>query len=87
MNKWIEVNKLLPKPYVTVLTQHEDDLSPVAACIFPAGYWIRCTEGPEDAEIEGNHIELYRSPTHWMRLPDSPRVAEEAETAKSDNQT
>lgn len=62
----------------TVLTQHEDDLYPVPAykvfdTIHHTGEWLRETEGPEDSFYGAErHCPLYRTPTHWMPLPDPP---------------
>jgi len=78
MSEWIKLDDKRPPPYVSVLTQHIDDLYPVAAFwMGPEGceMWLRETEGPEDLEIEGRHIELYRPPTHWKELPPSPFLA------------
>ena len=63
--------------FVTVLTQHVDDLCPVPA--FRAGSeWLREAEGPEDTDDgrPGKYGPLYRTPTHWMPLPDSPLASE-----------
>jgi hypothetical protein len=59
--------------YVTVLTQHVDDLYPVPAFRID-GHWLREAEGPEDTENgrPGKYGVLYRIPTHWMPLPDGP---------------
>jgi len=66
-----------PRDCVTVLTIHRDDLFPVAAfCVVDfqgTETWLREVEGPEDTydRREGaRHKELYRTPTHWMPLPD-----------------
>jgi hypothetical protein len=58
----------------TVLTQHVDDLYPVAA--FRCGdYWGRQCEGPEDSDdgTPGKWRPLLRPPTHWMPLPEPPK--------------
>ena len=75
---WISVDIKMPDDYIAVLTQHEDDLYPVAAYRM-GGEWLRETEGPEDAFYKGGrHQPLYRAPTHWRDLPCSPRVCREA---------
>lgn len=60
--------------HVTVLTQHADDLYPVPA--FRSGdAWLLEREGrPEDTDDKrpGKYGPLYRTPTHWMPLPDPP---------------
>jgi hypothetical protein len=35
-------------------------------------FWMRETEGPEDIPILGRHEFLYRRPTHWLPLIESP---------------
>jgi len=70
-----------PKDCETILVIHRDDLYPVVAfCVTDhegAEEWMRETEGPEDNyERRENirHTPLYRSPTHWMPLPEPPRA-------------
>lgn len=59
-----------------VLTQHLDDLYPVVSYRLSDRFgdnWMRETEGPEDSFYGGDrHGFLYRTPTHWMPLPDPP---------------
>lgn len=63
---------------MTVLTIHEDDLYPVAAYrtydkVGQEWLWCRETEGPEDSFYGAErHCPLYRTPTHWMHIPDYP---------------
>ena len=65
-------------PYNTaVLVQHVEDLYPVTAYRLgdkcSGDHWMRETEGPEDAFYGGDrHGFLYREPTHWQSLPESP---------------
>jgi DNA-directed RNA polymerase specialized sigma24 family protein len=82
MMEWISVKDALPPRYEAVLTQHIDDLYPVAAYrvhdrIYAkeveADIWLRLIEGPEDVMIVGSHVQLYRNPTHWMPLPEPPK--------------
>lgn len=62
------------------MTQHVDDLYPVPAFRLSGGphtpdtYWLRETEGPEDTfdGRKGKCEFLYRPPTHWQPLPESP---------------
>lgn len=64
-------------PYNTVvLVQHVEDLYPVSAYrLRDMEHWMRETEGPEDSFYGGDrHGFLYRPPTHWMPLPDSPLI-------------
>lgn len=59
--------------FETVLTQHVEDLYPVPA--FRCGAdWLLEAEGPEDTfdGREGKFRPLYRTPTHWMPLPEGP---------------
>jgi hypothetical protein len=70
-----------PRDCKTVLTIHEDDLYPVPAfCVVAHDgeeAWLLETEGPEDTE-DGRPDKfrpLYRTPTHWMPIPDGPIVA------------
>lgn len=76
MDDWQPI-ETAPEPFRVVLTQHEDDLYPVAAYRLPEGIWLRETEGPEDVYVPGNgrHGDLFRRPTHWMPLPESPKVS------------
>lgn len=78
---WRPITKEAPRPFQTVLTQHEDDLYPVCAFRFDSerDYWWREVEGPEDITRPGSMAPLYRAPTHWQPTPTSPRV--EAERA------
>jgi hypothetical protein len=73
-DKWINTNNRLPKEFETVLTQHIDDLYPVAAYLYDKkeNIWIREIEGPEGETIKGKNEELYRTPTHWRPLPEKP---------------
>ena len=74
--KWISVKDRLPKEFETVLTQHVEDLYPVSAFYMiniDRKIWMREIEGPEDIIENGRCGELYRSPTHWMPLPDPPK--------------
>jgi len=71
MSKWQAI-ETAPE-HVTVLTQHVDDLYPVPA--FRSGdAWLLEREGPEDTDDKrpGKYSELYRTPTHWMPLPEPP---------------
>ena len=65
------------REFETVLTQHKDDLFPVAA--FRVGnMWLREVEGPEDeCDRPGALQPLYQPPTHWMLLPDPPSMKDE----------
>lgn len=74
MSGWQPI-ETAPRDGTTVLTMHKDDLYPVSALTFKdvgAGEWFRETEGPDDIEINGRHDVLYRTPTHWMPLPEPP---------------
>lgn len=75
LSGWQEISSA-PK-VTTILTQHIDDLFPVAAfCVSDADgdHWIRETEGPEDTtdRRKGKYEPLYRAPTHWQPLPSAP---------------
>ena len=72
-SQWISVKDRLPEKFKVVLTQHVDDLYPVAAYLYDDTVWMRETEGPEDIIIAGKHETLFRSPTHWMDNPEPPR--------------
>ena len=69
MSDWQPISTA-PKDGVVVLTIHEDDLYP--QCAFHMGVWMRQTEGPEDMHGPGKWEPLYRTPTHWMPLPEPP---------------
>jgi len=56
-----------------LLTQHEDDLYPVGAYLM-GDVWFRAIEGPEDTHRDGMNEAIYRTPTHWMVMPESPKV-------------
>lgn len=70
--RWRSVADYLPPEYETFLTQHEDDIFPIAA-FHMGGIWLREIEGSEDVPAIGKHEELRRPPTHWRPLPRSPR--------------
>lgn len=59
--------------FTTVLTQHVDDLFPVAAFRVGEGWHLE-REGPEDSDegTPGKWASLLRNPTHWQPLPESP---------------
>ena len=76
MSEWRTIDSA--PEFETVLVQHEDDLYPVPAykvpdTTFNVDHWLRETDGPEDAFYgAGRHSPLYRTPTHWMPLPEPP---------------
>lgn len=78
MSDWYPI-ETAPKDCTTVLTMHVEDLYPaVAFCVVAhdgTEEWLRETEGPEDTtdRRKGKFELLYRTPTHWMPLPDPPR--------------
>ena len=83
---WQRIDDDNPKDCVVVLTQHVDDLFPVAAFRVRQGrreLWFRETEGPEDTfdGRRGKMEILYRAPTHFQELPESP-FSQEAKRRK-----
>ena len=77
---WKSIKENPPKPFITVLTQHEDDLHPVTAFYMHGGNvggWLRESEGAEDVANDIRHTALFRAPTHWQELPESPLVQKE----------
>lgn len=78
MNAWRDI-ATAPKDCEAILTIHEDDLYPVTAfCVVVNGeeHWLRETEGHEDDldTLAGiKFTSLYRRPTHWMTLPETPQ--------------
>jgi hypothetical protein len=74
MNNWSSV-ETAPE-FKAVLAFHADDLYPVVA--YRIGEeWFGETEGPEDLFYgRGRHEKLYRTPTHWMPLPEVPLTAD-----------
>ena len=71
--RWIPLADSLPPQFEVVLTTHEDDLYPVCAYRTDAK-WRRLADGPEDVIVEGSgaHGLLFRTPTHWQPIPESP---------------
>lgn len=84
MDQWKELQNRKPEEFKVVLTQHQNDLYPVAAFYLYDGgkmIWMREIEGPEDLVRTGKYEELYQIPTHWMSLPERPLIQEGRENA------
>jgi len=75
MDDWICVETDPPREFEVILTFHIDDLFPVCAFYLIENnrrLWLREIEGPEDDVQLGKMEELFRPPTHWKPVPDSP---------------
>ena len=69
---WISVEEALPKPYNYVLVRFPNDDMAVA-CVFDQDedfvFWQAQTDMGWESEMDF-------SPTHWMKLPEPPKMPE-----------